>query len=139
MKPWDNIPDKATWELDQARQARRSLEKVRLRLISPSIRVLSTSASDLALAVECLQKLERNLTLGPGLPAQRRRSLELEMGALRRDLQEITALLAGLGKFYQGWARLISASADDAPSNYTSRGTPSSTAAERSGKVVAIG
>jgi len=139
LKPWANISGKTGWELAEARQARRSLEKVRLRLISPSIRVLSTSASDLAVAVESLQKLEQNLTLGPGLPADRRRSLELEMRALRRDLQEVTTLLAGVGKFYQGWARLISASADDAPSNYTSRGTPGATAAERSNKVVAIG
>jgi hypothetical protein len=139
LKPWANISGKTSWELDQAGQARRSLEKVRRGLISPSIRVLSTSASDLAVAVECLQKLERTLTLGPGLPAERRRSLESEMRALRRDLQEVTTLLAGVGKFYQGWARLISASADDAPANYTSRGTPSATAVERSGKVVAIG
>jgi hypothetical protein len=138
LKPWENTSN-AKAELDRARQARRSLQKVRLKLLSPTIRALDSSASDLGVAVECLQKLESGLATGQRRAPEWRRSLELEMGGLRRELREVNQLLAGAGKFYEGWARLVSTAADEAPANYTARGTPSSAAPIRSGKVVAIG
>lgn len=125
-------------ELDQARQARRSLEKVRLKLLSPTIRALDGSASDLAVAVECMQMLESNVASCQRRAPDWRRSLELEIGGLRRELKEVNALLTGAGKFYQGWGRLLS-TGDDAPANYTARGTPAALIPIRSGKVVAIG
>jgi hypothetical protein len=138
LKPWPTISHPKT-ELDRVRQARRSLEKARLKLLSPSIRSMDNTASDLAMAVECLRKLESALASGPPWAPEWRRSLAAEMGNLRRDLKEVYNLLANVGKFYQGWARLVSAGADDAPANYNARGTQSPASAHQSSKVVAIG
>ena len=145
MRPWENTTrgqgslESAGWELDKTRQARRNLEKVRLKLISPSLRAFSGTASELGLAVECLRKLEFGLHSGPQLPVARRRLLSLEMASLRRELREVATLLAAVGKFYQGWARLVSPPVDDAPANYTVRGTQGAPGSALSGKVVAIG
>jgi hypothetical protein len=126
-------------ELDKARQARRSLEKVRLKLLSPTIRALDSSASDLGVAIDCLEHLETDIASGQRRAPGWRRGLELEIGGLRRELREVNALMAGAGKFYEGWARLVSSGADDGPANYTARGEPSSPIPIQSGKVVAIG
>ena len=110
-----------TGDLDKARQARRCLEKVRRRLVAPSVRALVASARDLADAANLLTELEQTIRSG----ARRmgvRRALELEMDGLRRDLKQVTELAEGAGRFLEGWARLISA--DSGPANYTMRGEP---------------
>ena len=137
MKRWSILPD-TKWELDKAKQARRSLEKVRLKLLTPSIQALDGSTSELGLAVECLKTLEVGFAAGRRLTPEWRRLLEVEMMGLRRELTEVNALLQGAGKFFQGWARLV-ATADDAPANYGIAGKPVPPLPDRSAKVVAIG
>ncbi len=126
-------------ELDKARQARRSLGKVRLKLLTPTVRAMDSSTSDLAVAIDCLTELQRDFASGQRRPVGWRRAIESEIGDLRRELSEVNALMAGAAKFYEGWARLVSSGADDGPANYTVRGTPSSPIPVRSSKVVAIG
>lgn len=138
MKRWGSIAD-TKWELDKARQARRSLEKVRVKLLSPTIQAMDSSASDLGVAVACLKTLEVSFTSGQRLTPEWRRLLELEMAGLRRELQAVNVLLENAGKFYQGWARLISSGVDDAPANYSVQGLPIPPAPVCSSKVVAIG
>lgn len=106
------------------KQARRSLEKVRQRLNNPTIKALDSSAVDLAQAIACMKELEKACTSPRGWPAGWRRALELEMTGLRQELKTVNALAASAGKFIEGWARLITPGVDDAPANYTNRGTP---------------
>jgi hypothetical protein len=139
LKPWDNTAD-AKWELDKAGQARRSLAKVRVKLLSPTIQTMDWSASELGVAVECLGKVEARFRSGRRLTPEGRRLLEVEMGNLRRELREVSALLQGVGKFYEGWARLVATNAtDDAPAHYSMQGVPIPPVSLRSSKVVAIG
>lgn len=126
-------------EIDQARQSRRSLEKVRSRLLSPSVDALESCVSDLQIAVANLQMLESAVKSRQLRLPDWRRSLEFEMAGLRRELWEVNELLAGAGKFYQGWARLLSTAGDEAPVNYTAQGMAGSPIPIRSNKVVAIG
>lgn len=99
---------------------------------------MDSSASELGVAVDCLRTLEVGFTSGRRLTPEWRRLLELEMTGLRQELREVNALLQGAGKFYQGWARLVS-TGDDAPANYGVEGKPIPTAPQHSSKVVAIG
>jgi len=138
LKRWNSTPD-AKWQLDKVKQARRSLDKVRLKLLSPTIQAMDSSTSDPGVAVECLKTLEARLASGQPLTPQVRRLLEFEMGRLRQELREVSALLDGVGKFYQGWARLVAAGTDDAPAHYSVQGMPIPPPPLRSSKVVAIG
>jgi hypothetical protein len=138
LKRWNNTPD-AKWQLDKVKQARRSLDKVRMKLLSPTIQAMDSSTSDLGVAVECLKTLEVGFASGQPVALEWRRLLEQEMGGLRRELREVNALLEGAGKFYQGWARLVATGVDDEPAHYSVQGVPIPPAPFRSGKVVAIG
>lgn len=138
MKRWNSTPD-AKWQLDKVRQARRSLDKVRLKLLSPSIQAMDSSTFDLGVAVECLKTLEAGFASGQLIAPQWRGLLEQEMGGLRRELREVNALLEGAGQFYQGWARLVATGVDDAPAHYSVQGMLIPPALLGSGKVVAIG
>lgn len=137
MKRWGSISD-TKWELDKAKEARRSLEKVRLKLLSPSLQAMDSSASELGVAVDCLKTLEVGFISGRRLTPEWRRLLEQEMMGLRCELREVNALLQGAGKFYQGWARLV-ATGDDAQANYGVAGKPIPAVHPQSSKVVAIG
>lgn len=123
-------------ELEQARQARRILERVGARLLQPTVDALDGGAVDLGLAVECLQRLETALTRG-GRNEAVRRALEPEIADLGRELRRVQALVAGAGYFHAGWGRLM-ATADDATSNYTAAGEAARAASE-SGRVVMHG
>jgi hypothetical protein len=138
VKRWGSAPD-SKWELDKARQARRSLEKVRLKLLSPTIQAMDSGTKDLGVAVDCLRTLEAAFTSGQRLTPEWRRLLEVEMRGLRLELREVNALLEGAVKFYEGWARLVATGVDDAPAHYSVQGMPIPPAPLRSGKVVAIG
>jgi hypothetical protein len=104
---------------------------------------MDSSSSELGVAVECLGKLEAGLRSGRRLTPEGRRLLELEMGKLRHELREVSALLQGVGKFYEGWARLVAADdatgVDDAPGHYSVQGVRIPAVPLRSSKVVAIG
>jgi hypothetical protein len=103
-------------------QARRSLERVRVKLLRPTVESLDSSAGDLMAAVNSLRRLELDLASrgwrGPGSE----RPLELEISAMRRELQNVTGLLESAGKFHEGWARLASAAIEDTATGYTSGG-----------------
>ena len=124
-------------ELDQARQARRILEKVRARLLRPTVEALDRGAADLSAAVECLQQLETSLTQA-GQRVAAPQALESEMANLRRELRCVQALVAEAGKFHAGWGRLMAA-ADEGISNYTAAGATDAIASVESGRVVMHG
>jgi hypothetical protein len=108
-------------ELEKIRQARGSLEKVRQKLLQPTVPSMESGAADVARAVECLQRVEACLKLGGPQRGSAGRAIRTEIEGLRSDLRLVNALLEGAGKFYQGWARLMSSGAEDT-ANYTAEG-----------------
>jgi len=124
-------------ELEQARQARRILEKVRTRLLRPTVEALDCGAVDLSVAAQCLQRLETSLAQGTRRETLRQ-ALESELAHVRRELRCVQALVAGAGKFHAGWGRLM-AVADEGTSNYTAAGETASTMPPESGRVVMHG
>jgi hypothetical protein len=124
-------------ELEQARQARRILEKVRIRLLRPTVEALDRGAEDLSAAVRCLQRLETSLTQG-GQRVAAPRALELEMANLRRELHCVKELVAGAGKFHVAWGRLMAAT-DEGTGNYTAAGDSAALKQVESGRVVLHG
>ena len=119
--------------------ARSSLQRFRVKLLRPSVVALESGSADLVVALECLKRLE------PFLASRGRRSgtiervLELEVVSLRRELQEVNALLDGAGKFYEGWSRLLSCAVDDGTANYTAHGKPDAPISNQSNHVVIHG
>jgi hypothetical protein len=124
-------------ELEQARQARRILEKVRRRLLRPTVEALDCGAVDLSIAAQCLQRLEISLAQGERRAAVRQ-ALELEIAHVRRELRCVQALVAEAGKFHAGWGRLVAA-ADEGTGNYTAAGDAAAMASAESGRVVLHG
>jgi hypothetical protein len=106
-------------ELERIRQARCILERMRGRLLRPTLDSLAASAKDLNLAVECLRQLDVSLQ-SPIWQGVTRRKIEAEVVALRLTLRTVEELLKNAGKFYAGLARLLAP--DDAPANYTAAG-----------------
>jgi hypothetical protein len=111
-------------ELEKIKTARGSLQKFRSKLLRPSVAALDSGSSDLMVAVECLTQLEPLLASRGRHSASLEQSLGLEVAGLRRELQQVNALMDGAGKFYEGWARLLSSASDDATANYTANGKP---------------
>jgi hypothetical protein len=111
-------------ELGEIRAARASLQKFRLKLLRPSIAALESGSADLMLAVDCLGRLEPVLRSRGPRPVAVERALRLEVGGLRRDLQQVNALLEGAGRFYQGWARLLGCATGEEAANYRASGQP---------------
>ena len=109
-------------QLEKLKQARSSLEKVRQKLLQPTLQSLESGAADVARAVECLQRVESGLKSGGRNRVGAERAMRAEIEGLHRDLRRVNALLEGAGKFYQGWARLMSGGAEDTAMNYTAEG-----------------
>lgn len=105
-------------ELEDVREARRLVERIRDRLIHPSFEALEYSAADLRIATQCLRRLDVNSPVWQGA---HRKALELEVAGLRGAVRCVEALLKNAGKFYGGWARLLCG--DQAPPNYTAVGS----------------
>jgi hypothetical protein len=103
-------------------QARRSLENVRIKLLHPTVETLDSSAWDLMAAVGSLRRLELQLASRGWRGAGSERPLELEISAMRRELQNVTRLLESAGNFHEGWARLASPAVEDTAANYTAEG-----------------
>src|ERR1700682_6061804 len=110
-------------ELEKIKTARGSLQEFRLKLLTPSVGALESGSADLMVAVECLTQLEPVLASRPR-SASVDRALHTEVAGLRRELEQVNALMDGVGKFYEGWARLLSSASDDATANYTANGKP---------------
>ena len=111
-------------ELAQMRAARGSLQKFRLKLLNPSVASMESGSRDLAEAVEYMTKLEPLLAAGGRRSPSLDQAIHLEAAGLRRDLQQVHALLEGAGKFYQGWSRMLGCAADNGAANYTANGKP---------------
>ena len=111
-------------ELQKIKTARGSLQKFRSKLLRPSVGALESGSADLMVAVECLSQLEPILASRGRRSASFQQSFGLEVANLRRELQQVNALMEGAGKFYEGWARLLSSAPDDATANYTANGKP---------------
>jgi len=86
------------------------------------VEALDSSARDLMAAVNSLRRLELDLASRDWLGAGPARPLELELSAMRRDLQGVAELLESAGKFHEGWARLASTAIEDPVSHYTAGG-----------------
>jgi len=116
---------------------RRSLETVCERLQRPSIESWKASEKELSAAIVCLHDLE--LSLQPARAAKlHSQMLVAELAAIRREISKAQALLLAAGKFYQGWARLMS-SAEEETANYTPRGSAAPAPCINSGQVVVHG
>jgi hypothetical protein len=112
-------------ELEQIKTARGSLQKFRMKLLRPSVAALESGSADLVIALECLKRLEQ--------------AMASEVASLRRELQQVNALLDGAGKFYEGWSRLLSCAADDGAANYTAHGKAAASVSNESNNVVIHG
>ena len=114
-------------QLERIRQARESLERVREKLLSPSAEALEAGALEVARAVDLLQGIAESDEDGKlGV----RQALRAELSGLRRELGTVNELLQAAGRFYAGWAQLISG-VDSGPSNYTSDGKARQTETRR--------
>jgi hypothetical protein len=125
-------------ELEQVRQARASLQKVRMKLLRPSVVSMESSADDLVVALEYLKRLEPMLGSRHRSGVGAEQALRLEIAGLRRELQQVNELMNGAGKFYEGWARLMS-TADECTANYTGEGKPGGRDSRESGSLVIHG
>jgi len=126
-----------TKQIERARQVRRSLELVCKRLQHPSIESWKASEKELSAAIVCMHDLE--LSLQPARAGKAHsQMLVAELRAIRRELSKARALVLAAGKFYQGWARLMS-SAEEGTANYTHRGSAAPVASINSGQVVVHG
>ena len=125
--------------LGQIRAARASLQKFRLKLLHPSAAALESGSADLLFAVESLERLEPVLRSQGPRPVALDQALRLEVAGLRRELQQVNALLEGAGKFYQGWSRLLGCAAEEEAANYTAYGRPGPVLANDSKSVVIHG
>jgi hypothetical protein len=81
---------------------------------------LDSSASDLMTAVDSLRTLESDLTSRSWRGGGPERALEIEIQAMRNELQNVTLLFESAGRFHEGWARLASTVDDTA--NYSASG-----------------
>ena len=115
-------------ELEQIRQARANLQKVRAKLVRPSPATLESSAADLMMAVNHLHRMAPLLPMRDRSRMGAEHALRLEVAGLRRELLQLNALLKGAGQFYEGWARLLSSTTDDSVANYTAGGKPANPA-----------
>lgn len=125
-----------TQEVERVRQARCLLEKMRGRLMRPTLEAIEGCATDLNLAVECLRQLDISLK-SPLWQGLTRRKVEREVVALRSAICSVEALLRNAARFYAGLARLMAP--DQAPPNYTAAGTSSSLPTEGGGGVLLHG
>ena len=109
-------------ELESVKQVRRSLERVRMKLLRPTVETLDSSAWDLMAAVDSLRRLESDLAKHGWRGAGSEHALGVEVSAMRRDLQDVTWLLESAGKFHEGWARLASTVIEGTAANYGAEG-----------------
>ena len=124
-------------ELERIQTARSSLQKFRLKLLRPTASTLDAGSADLAAALNCLKSLDL-LTQGQR-SARDEQLLRFELAILRRELQQVNALMENASHFYQGWARLVSSAVDDASANYTAQGKPGAQISIKPKQVVILG
>ncbi len=122
-------------ELNRVKEARRIVQKVRDRLMHPTIDAMDRGAAELGAAVDCLASLETALRFSGR--DRRWPGVEAELARLRREMQSVQELVEGAGKFYAGWARLIAP--DQAAANYAADGRAAQLVAVPAGEVVLHG
>lgn len=96
-----------------AKQARRGVELVRKRLLSPTPGTIEQCAAPLSDAIECMEQIQvhlRNVPPGSGASVQLLRG---EIRSLRGDLTTVTALLQSAAAFYEGYGRLLGTASDE--------------------------
>ena len=126
-------------ELERVTQARRSLERVRIKLLRPTVETLDSSARDLMAAADSLRRLESGLASRGWRGDGSERLLELEISAMQRELKNVTRLLESAGKFHEGWARLASTVIEDTTANYSAGGKSRPPVPINSGRLVVHG
>jgi len=110
-------------ELENARLARRSLERACQMLERPGAKALNASAAEITKAITFLTRVESAWQSSERRPGQTR-ELASEIEAVRRELRKAQALLEAAGKFYAVWARLMGLGPEDSGANYTCAGEP---------------
>jgi len=123
-------------EVERVRQARCLLERMRGRLMHPTLDALGACTGDLDIAVDCLRQIDVSLK-SPIWQGLARRKLEREVVALRAAMRSVEALLKNAARFYAGLARLMAP--DEAPANYTAEGTTSAPTGRVTGGVLLHG
>ncbi len=107
-------------QLRAARQARRQIEQVRKRLLTPVPETLASCAGPLLEAIGCLDRLQSNLRAeAPGCTVH---LLRTEMTSLRGELSTASALLRAAGLFYEGYGSMLGTGPEPAEMNYCSQG-----------------
>lgn len=127
-----------TGRFEEAREARRRVQKVCDRLLRPSVEAFDASAAELEGAIECLLRLESALASWPGGRAGRQ-AVAAEIKELHREVGKACALTEAAGNFCAGWARLINANPEDAMTSYASSGKSSTVISIGRGRVALDG
>ena len=107
-------------DLECARQVRRSVQLVRLRLLNPTPKVLESCVPHLRTAVDSLDRLQQHLANPESASLRETRDLRVEMSELRRELAQVNALMQQASAFHAALSNLLAP--DDQPVNYAAGG-----------------
>jgi hypothetical protein len=88
-------------------RARRSIARVRARLVAPSPESLRECAADLEGALEALREAAGRA--GRGLEWSERRAVEFELGRLAAEARQANALLRQAAEYYLDWLEVWAA------------------------------
>ena len=94
-------------EVEAARQARRSIGLIRRKLLNPTQEVLDACIPHLRSAIDSLEYLQRLLIKPDSQLGSCRAALENEVHEIRRELNNVNALMRNACRFYTGLARLL--------------------------------
>ena len=99
-------------EIETARQARRSIDVIRQKLMKPTPEVLEACTPHLRIAIASLERLQRSVpNLAPH--SESRGQLKQEITAIRLELAEVNALMRNVAAFYAGLASLLAPLPDE--------------------------
>ena len=107
-------------DLECARQARRSVQLVRLRLLYPTPKILESCAPHLRTAIDSLERLQQHLATPESSSLRETKAVRVEMSELRRELAQVNALMQQASAFHAALSNLLAP--DDQPVNYVAGG-----------------
>ena len=112
-------------QLLAAKQARRGVEQVRKRLLSPTPGAIENCSEPLSDAIVCMGRLQTYLRSPQAASGSSIQLLRSEIRGLRGELTVVTALLQSAAAFYEGYGRLLGTASDETSGDYGSiRRTP---------------
>ena len=119
--------DEATWSIEAAR---RSVETARKRLLHPTLEALGHCLGDIESAIRSMRRVEAALQSQPETRKAVPRSTGVKLQRLRRELDQVNALMQNAAQFYSGWAALVLPQEDTAAS-YTPSGASAASVEKR--------